>query len=274
MCTSADTVLEPDQCVYYNNETYDLSSCDNHQFSYCQVTAEANSSCTITPQKPSVNIALPGEPCVFDLACYESICYKNICLGLPADHNCTQDAQCDVGNFCDGSLCQPQIDIGVTGCSRDFMCANNAGCYLGECVAYFSLTPGTPLSACTNGENYICSSRTCANVNGKSVCTSPVTSTKTLPFACVADNECMTSIDPVLAQAYSTGCTCGYNGFGESYCGLASGDPQSLNLTNWLTRWYNSEAIKMCHTTRRLGDLCMKTFWENDSYVGLQFFLS
>mmetsp|Transcript_28047 Transcript_28047/g.27734 ORF Transcript_28047/g.27734 Transcript_28047/m.27734 type:complete len:336 (+) Transcript_28047:78-1085(+) len=275
MCTSAEVPLDAGQCVYYNNSQYSLSPCEDQRISYCNPQAHPeNVSCTIPPQSPTVNIAYPGEPCQFDINCVQSICLKGICKGLPINSACTQDAQCDVGLFCFSSKCSPQIAIGQPGCTKDSQCVNNAGCNIdtGTCVAYLSFPPGTILSSCTNNYNPLCSSQACATVQGKNYCQAQVKSLNSLPAYCTDSSNCPAYFDIAIGAQVNTQCICGLNGFGDSFCSLAPGDEPYLNSTLWLTKWYTSKAINMCHTSMRTGKLCMQTYWDYDSYTAFQYF--
>ena len=117
------------------------------------------------------------------------------------------------------------------GCIDNGACVNVAYCnYTGDltksyCVGALTLNPGTTISECINGINYLCANLYCTTNNIGSYCTDKVRSLGTLPVSCSVDRDCKSTSDRFVGGFYIGSCICGNNALGTSYCSLFPGDP-------------------------------------------------
>lgn len=258
------------QCIEKVGYTYTLGTCNEEYYSYCP-PSYTDSFCQLPPVPSDINIAVPGEPCEFDRNCLNSICQQSFCKGYPMGLMCNQDTQCDVGLYCDSinNYCTAQVSAG-NACSRDEECTNSCGCFNGNCKNYFTLVSGTVLETCINGRNLLCLSGACQSYLNVNYCVKQETSLGVLPILCANDGDCEVSSN----FTYSTGCACGYNEFGYSYCNLAPGDSLFLNYTLALQEWVSSSNISLCHTTARMDLQCIGAHWNYTNYINLAFYQS
>ena len=277
-CKSSTVSFPPGQCISSSQQItqrISLSICTDQYHYYCPPDL-SNTTCQLPPSTPSTNIASVGEPCTFDENCLDSICVQGICSGLPANSSCSEDTQCGVGLYCN-NICLPQTLLNSP-CHRDEMCANSLGCFENKCVNYFILQGFTELENCVNNENFLCATGACFESEGSFYCLPSIdtqTALKTpannpLPADCSEDDDCLLVFDEGLND--TSRCSCGFNGFGSSFCGLFPGDQAFVNYTQFVNAWVNSENITKCHTARRTNLNCIKNYWNYPSFVSLAYF--
>mmetsp|Transcript_4083 Transcript_4083/g.3934 ORF Transcript_4083/g.3934 Transcript_4083/m.3934 type:complete len:198 (+) Transcript_4083:464-1057(+) len=150
------------------------------------------------------------------------------------------------------------------------MCVNGAGCdYTGnpatsKCVAYLSVAPHTQVAQCQVNQNRLCSSLTCAQLNGKNYCTNPVKSYAFLPMVCDDNSECTSTTDTFFGNNFdlTSSCDCALNPNGNKYCALFPGDQPAQQFISQLSLWYQSTEMNNCNTFRRHSDGCMMSWWD------------
>lgn len=89
---------------------------------------------------------LPGQECNYNYQCLSNSCSMRIndetfaCEGLKENEQCTKDAECGTGLFCE-QVCKPIKSIEQE-CSRDEECSNNMACTNKKCVIFGSIADG------------------------------------------------------------------------------------------------------------------------------------
>ena len=261
------------QCINKVGYTYYLSLCTAEYYSYCP-PSYSDAFCGLPPVPSDINIAVPGEPCEFDRNCLDSLCNNLFCVGSTVNSQCTAHTQCDVGLYCrfSDNTCQTQKLSGAA-CATDEECVNSNGCSKQVCTPYFTVPSSTPISSCNGGVSFLCSSGVCHDILATSYCVPQIRSSGALPLSCLNDGDCQisSSVGP-LKESYSTGCECGYNGFGDSYCNLAPGDPLYVNYTAAMQQWLSSSNVTLCHTTARTDLKCIQAHWNSTYFVQLAYY--
>ncbi|OMJ76337.1 hypothetical protein SteCoe_24323 [Stentor coeruleus] len=270
-CRSAYDDFEVNQCMKANDGINGLELalqiCNDQFYSFCPTTI-GNNTCQLPPQQPKVNIAAAGEPCALDINCIDGTCENGICNSLYSQGwSCQRDTQCGVGFYCE-TTCKPQVPSGEI-CSRDEMCVNSCGCFLGVCKNYFTIGNYSIIPSCNDGQNFLCESGACIMYNGNFICLPQNKLNVSSPF-CYYDSECTALLEPGIN--FNTKCLCAQNGYGYLMCSLAPGDDIYMNYTNILGKWVNSKVISKCHTTRRTNLNCVKAYWDYQDYVTLAYF--
>jgi hypothetical protein len=90
-----------------------------------------------------------GEACTSNADCSltnGSNCTNSVCTGAKQGDTCSVDADCLVGNYCNGTVCQAQLKQNAN-CTREFECVNGNACWNKTCTRYFSLPVGSDVSA-------------------------------------------------------------------------------------------------------------------------------
>ncbi|CAG9325636.1 unnamed protein product [Blepharisma stoltei] len=267
--------LLPETCVFYQDSSFYLNPCGKIPgLTYCPpITHRGNSSCI--PLPPSTyHTAWPGEPCTSNSTCAYGYCNDdNICQGLQAADPCTVSDECDPGLKCTqlgtGYNCTLLLSTGVPysegqGCTSDYDCQNWAGCENNICYDYLSREEAEYVN-CTQPENFLCASTMCAD----NICVGFIPSDQTPPVKCVSNANCISTYyntTPNPTVFYSE-CECGFNPQAQAYCSQFPGDPATLAYLNILSKWLSSDAIKKCHSVRRLSMNCMKHYWSQKNYL-------
>ncbi|CAG9324808.1 unnamed protein product [Blepharisma stoltei] len=271
-CNNNQKPLTHDTCVYYDDNTYYLQPCTT-QGTYCPpITSPGNSTCTTTPAPVAKATSWPGEPCNNLNLCAYGTCKNGICVGADNGSPCTMHDDCNPGLRCSNYHCSPQLNSGDTGCSTDYDCQNNVGCDQGTCRTYLGRKGTDLIASCsTYGTSLLCESLHCYN----NVCISPLKSSQPIPTKCTNTTSCLSQSWDFFGQPqqFEKDCTCGYNsGNGYGYCPLFSNDPQFQMYRKWLTKWFNSKAIKTCSTVRRLTYTCMQDAWDKSSAQAFMYY--
>lgn len=276
-CNDGSVELLPSTCIFYLNETdtFYLEPCeDNSVTPYCTpISSPGNSSCIAMPPS-SKGISYPGEPCFSNDTCAYGYCSDSVCRGNSTAQNCTDDSDCDYGNFCDTSystaICRIQLPIGNPFCIRDEMCVNSAQCVYGVCTQVLSLREGEAANNCDQNSSLLCQSTQCYD----GYCMGFAESSYSLPKQCANSTECFSNSynnDPYYLT-FNSDCTCGYNSEGSAYCDLFPGDSFYSKYLQKLADWYSSDAVNQCHTLRRTALNCLESVWEEDDIAEYVYF--
>ncbi|CAG9314693.1 unnamed protein product [Blepharisma stoltei] len=258
-------------CVYFNQKTntYYVQPCSGDN--YCPALHNSNSTCQA--EQNFTAQGWPGEKCTTASDCnayaYKG-CVGGICTGAAKGGGCQDSNSCNPGLYCSKRFCVSQLQVGQSGCNSDFDCVNGAGCnFTGNaatstCVAYLSIQPHAPVAQCQINQNRLCSSLTCAQLNGANYCTNPLKSYAFIPMACDDNSECTSSNDPFFGNNFdlSSSCDCALNPNGNRYCGLFPGDAPGQSYLSQLALWYQSNEMNNCNTFRRHSDGCMNSWWD------------
>jgi hypothetical protein len=255
------------------NLTLTIDVCTDPFFSYCP-PLDYNVSCQLPPQEPYIDIAYVGEFCNFDENCVSSICVDHVCEGLDFGTVCSNDFQCEVGLYCDGTCRSLKGVLGS--CTRDEQCKNNLACVNGFCDYYFSVAAYENVPVCKDQINYQCTSGGCYEESGEFLCL-PFVKSPVLPYQCVitVDNQCtviLTDAPEGKNSSYNTRCICSQNGFATSTCALAPDDEDFVSYTYYLRKWLKSSGISKCHTTQRFSLNCAKQNWDKKNWITLAYF--
>ncbi|CAG9311135.1 unnamed protein product [Blepharisma stoltei] len=286
-------------CGYYGGTepTVYAQPCPNSS-TYCKLnTTSLNYTCQ--PFIPTY-YSFPGDKCSPDKECYEGYsqsCTDGICVGLKKGKPCTSSYQCDPNSSCrniDGTLqCAPLLEIGQTGCYKEFDCVYNAGCNVtsttdlskNTCIPYGSIPPGTEISieTCSWSEN-LCSSHICVQKTAgdeTAICSGNIESSSQMPASCILPAgttlQCQSKLDNYTDTISLSNCLCGYNSGGNSYCELFPGDVPMQAYYRELKKWQESSAIKNCNTYWRYpidnGEnlLCIKNNYDKARYESLYY---
>lgn len=240
------------QCREQIGMTFNLAVCSQYYYTYCEQGYD-DAYCTLPPIESDVDIALPGESCIYDRNCQNSLCNNGTCNGNSTGGICIDSSACNPGFYC--GINNTCVNLGNEGaaCESDFECTNNLGCFNKSCRGYFTLTEGTIVDSCANGVNFMCQNGGCYQMNNNSLaCLGNEKSEKALPVACQSNDDCIIN-GTVL---YSTGCTCGYNAEASAFCNLAPGDEPFSIFINYIKNW-TSTSITKCHTYARFSQTCM-----------------
>lgn len=254
-CSGSFQNISSSQCIEKVGFTYSLGTCSEEYYTYCPPN-ESDSFCQLPITVSDINISYIGEPCTFDRNCLNSLCTYKTCSGFNMNSTCSYTSQCNVGLYCLNNTCQSQRSQNEA-CESDYDCANNLGCFNSICLPYFSFGDGIVVKNCQSGINYLCSSGACGMLlNGSYACIgSNVGLSTPSPVMCLNDGDCLLSQG--FAKGYSTGCQCGYNEFGISYCGLAPADNDFVNFIGLVKQWVNGTEIMNCHTYARTDLKCV-----------------
>ena len=106
---------------------------------------------------------LAGHTCINNYECRSGECVPDLndpegrtyCRGTPVNGACSDDADCEIGTYCDQDTCQSQ-KAAKTPCSRDAECKNNLACANGHCIRYggiFNGQKGDNALACQGGRS-------------------------------------------------------------------------------------------------------------------------
>ena len=275
-CKPASMKFRYEQCIYPATNHFYLNKCSNSRIPFCQPSASSqNITCAPTIPESTYKVYYPGEPCTMDSNCLNGVCQSGVCNSLTWNEQCFSNADCNPGFYCNNKRCDFQIKEGFTGCTTDESCVNNCGCNKGtnnnKCIKYLSLLPNTEVLECANNYNPLCTTTMCGEKNGKYYCSQSVSS-KTLPLKCTDKANCTSTVDSFLGKSLLSECECGNNPNGDMYCGLFPGDDIFSQYLTYLTQWYTSEELKLCHTDRRTSPTCMYAYWDYSSTVNLLYY--
>jgi hypothetical protein len=259
-----------DICIAYDSSsnTNTVSSCASGEVCPYNSSAPGQSvSCAAAP--PS--LSYPGEKCRGNADCSSNNCTAAVCQGRTQGAACNHTLDCNPGLYCAGTqsklYCQPQLVTGASGCIKSADCTNLAYCnYTGLpqtslCIGSMTLLPGTRVSLCTNGINYLCRSLFCSTSLQGAFCTDDVTTLKTLPVRCASNRDCMSTTDPVTGSFYLGSCVCGNSQTGSGFCTLFPGDPPFLGFIATLSLWMNSPNITNCNSNRGMAPQCIQSYF-------------
>lgn len=263
-CQEDTSKYSLDQCFNVTTTTYFLRPCQNG-YSCSSATKNCTWSSVTSTSAP---FAYLGEPCNYNLDCIFGQCTNKVCTGLEASEVCKSNDQCNPGLFCnsESDMCQEQYTIGQVGCFADTWCENGAGCNTtglnpGTCIPYLTLDDYTHIGFCSNNINQMCQSGGCITLSGISYCLPSVKSAGNLPVLCSGlKTDCASLPDSKFNNTFYQTCSCGYNNYGASYCGLFPGDQPMIDYVTQLKKWYESTEIKFCNTQERLSLNCMKNY--------------
>lgn len=219
-----------------------------------------------------------GSACSSLLPCVTGSCTSGICRGYAINQKCSSHDQCDSGLRClsSNSTCQPQLNVGESGCRSYLDCVNWATCNVtgskGNCVEYGSAALGSTVNDCINGFSYMCVLGSCARTgyfSNVGTCNYPPVSNSVNPKTCDADSDCQGSQN---GQIITSKCLCGKNSWGNKYCSLFLGDLPGQNM---IKTW--NKALKFsgkCNTVHRSSDECMKSvgLFKNTSQATLLYY--
>ena len=264
----------PTTCIWQNSSSsLYVSPCSSGSF--CNTT-----SYLCEPSPIVTQTAYVGEPCSGSTICATGSCINSTCSGFSINKSCTSHLQCNPGLRCysGNSTCQPQLQIGQSGCKSYMDCVNSATCNTtssgstGVCVGYSTVPLGSYVSDCNRGFSYMCAYGSCSSsglFNKIGMCNYPPVSNKKLPIACMSNNDCIGS---QAGNIFTSSCSCGYNANGTSYCAPFIGDiPGQSMIQVW------KKALSMasgCNTARRSADGCMKMIgmWKNTTQATLLYY--
>lgn len=248
---------EKESCIWSNtSNSYNLWPCSSGYT--CNLTSTA---CTKNTEKlVYVNV---GEACNSNSLCLVGVCTNDVCKGFGQNKTCTSHDQCDPGLRCyDGNnTCQPQIQVGQTGCKSYLDCVNWASCNTtgssqkGTCIEYASVQLGKAVSDCVGGFSYLCSFGACTKstlFSSIGTCIYPPVSLLPNPKSCTSSSQCTGSSG---GQIVTSSCDCGLNANGTSYCAPFLGDlPGQTLIQTWKKALMLAGA---CNTAHRSSDGCM-----------------
>jgi hypothetical protein len=225
----------------YNNVT--LSQVCNTT-SYCGVAEpkwatlayvnnSTNYTCTSFPAPKTVRF--PGEDCTVNDDCLKTPnddttgnCTNKVCTGKNETQDCTQNAVCLKGLFCDTDKCKKQKTQGES-CATSYDCINSLLCHNGTCsIAPYSLDVNTVISSNDTLQKEKCKYGLTSYKNATDLSTLACTSYNqndagdTNGFAtCNLGVKCNYT-DVVQKVTINQNCGCGYNADGKGWCPLGT----------------------------------------------------
>ena len=264
-------------CVMYEDGTFYLQVCTDKDTPYCIPATQAgmNSTCQQAPPPP-IGFAWPGESCTSQLDCAEGTCTNSVCVGVSSGGTCGANDECQPGFYCFSNKCTPQVALhGI--CTADYDCVNSAGCNFtsptqGTCVPYLSIASGSPVGSCTNNQNYLCGSGTCASSSNQTYCIQEPESFAQPPLKCSSDGDCFSL--PVMGTVLTSKCSCSYNPWGMSFCQLFPGDEIGVTVRKYLYTWFASGNSTNCNTMRRMSLNCVKDYYNQEDYLWLAYHMT
>jgi hypothetical protein len=261
--TSIDSV-----CISSSSTSYTVSKCSNSSL-YCEVPGPSQpGTCQLNYQQ--TYLSYPGEGCTVNANCTSNSCLNNVCQGASYQSACISDQDCNRGLNCRKGACSSQLSIGQYGCSNDYDCVNNAGCstvnsqFSGTCIQYYSLSNYYSINYCYGNKNKLCESGVCGTYNGTYLCLPELENSLYSPYACNTSDYCYSVPDPLTGISLKGKCECGLSG--NSYCTLFPGDPETLDYKVHRNAWVNTNAIQLCHTSRRFSTQCINQQWDSKKY--------
>lgn len=272
-------------CIQYDQKsnTNTVQKCANGL--YCQFNY-TNPYQSVQCKPEEKNRGYPGESCISNEDCLYGECQANkTCAGYHIGKECNDTLNCDPGLYCKSSstspisVCSPLIPAGLSGCTRSTECSNLAYCNVSSlpensyCQASLSFRPGTLISNCYNGINYMCEHLYCVTLPSGSFCTSTVPNIRNLPAVCQDERDCISASDPFVGSFFVGNCSCGINPNAKKYCKLFPGDPAYTNYVFYLSLWLNSEKITNCNSKRRMSLPCIKTYTDEYNYNVLVYYI-
>ncbi|EGR29277.1 hypothetical protein IMG5_159710 [Ichthyophthirius multifiliis] len=208
---------------------------------------------------PDSDLIYPNELCSEDLECNSKKCSGGICIGKKEGQDCIKNIDCDAGLYCFLKKCKKQLQFGEE-CQQDEDCQNNCVCNVKKCMYYYSLDNQIEADnekACASG--YIKDNKCQKGLQSKDIIR---------PKPCQQDLDCELVDDKGKVQGYSE-CQCGYNPGSFSYCKVAEGDPEYLDMLNKFQ--FILYTNFNCHTSLRYGP-CKHIYDDeyNDYHAALQ----
>jgi hypothetical protein len=277
---------EPNTCVFFDSSsmTSTVQGCPSS--SYCPFNYTNYNRSVQCQVNPKVQV-YPGEKCSSTSEClYGNCSSKNhLCTGFALGQKCDNTLQCGEGLYCRSSstssisTCSKLLQPGDLGCTSSSDCSNLAFCNYSstpensKCLASLSFSPGTKVSKCYGGINYMCQYLKCVTIKSGSFCTSGVSSIKNLPVVCQENSDCISMSDPYIGGFFTENCTCGLNEFGKKYCPLFPGDVIYSNYIFFLSIWLNSDKITKCNSSRRMELPCIKSHLSEYEYNTLVYYM-
>lgn len=282
-CKSDSQTFNPETCVYFKNSTntYYAHKCSkSSNYTYCDVTYSANSTCITKP----VIERLPGETCNENITCAEpGRCEGGKCTSGILGSHCTNNTSCGVELYCktegNSSTCESLIKPWdqISLCTSDYQCQTNSACNgtekkPGTCIGYFNISRYEGVATCENFENLLCETGYCVNetkdtLDGNFKCFGDAQNNRAKPFTCKKE-DCRTFEDKNLGSQYIPGdCICGYNDERVGVCNLFYQDEKSQSYFTLLNNWLTGDDIKKCHTNARFtaSFTCMKDIHWKDA---------
>jgi hypothetical protein len=272
-CASISGGLLTQTCIYQEGSTYDLSICSDEYYYYCPPNLN-NTVCTLPPTVSDINISYPGEPCTYDRNCLNSVCNSGTCQGVGLNAQCVDSSQCSPGFYCNNT-CKNLAELDYSCLNQykqndDSLCQYKLACHNGLCTKLSSLPSGTVVETCNNNINLMCVSSYCiTNSSNINICVDKTQTNGTVPKQCTYNGDCLVGSGNMI---YSTICSCGYNPYANSYCGLASGDEDFVNLVSLMNQWLTSTNVTKCNTKRRLEPACINKYASQNLAINLTYF--
>jgi hypothetical protein len=228
--------LKQNECArttYYNKTLplVELKACENSS-EVCNIVHWNDEPNLCAPRLSSPSL-YPGEYCTANEECYSGHCRmdpnkkkRSVCVGLSEFSGCVQDADCDVGLFCNAKECVRVQPIGKP-CNEQLKCAPEGVCNNGLCVLIGSIEDGHAASVPAACDSFYISGGKCEDGPTLDLDKSPDD-----PYACPADKTCKYTRKSV--PWISQSCICGMSSEDKEYCLPGRGDIDSSDVGLWV----------------------------------------
>ena len=249
------TFKDSSTCMQERNTSIYLQSCPSGT-----VCNSETSVCG--PPESSYELGYAGDRCTSNSKCSSFSCVSGTCEGKNLNSSCSDHEDCNPGLRCSQSgICINLIQIGQSGCTDDYECANNAGCNVtgstGTCIEYFSQPIEAFVNDCNNGVSKLCKTAECIKLPKFSLlgkCKIATQSLNSIPNNCSSNIDCK-GTDGV--DFFTGFCSCGFNANRNAYCSPFPGDMPGLA---YYSVWKNAlgASVGICNTLRRFSESCLE----------------
>ena len=274
-----NSIEEEDTCVIpkpNTNSTFIVSKCKNAN-KHCALVSDEPTMKTKCEDKEKIKYKLyPGLTCESNDDCFNNNCHVNKtkkCIGKKLKEPCNRHDECNLGYKCADGQC---LSLSSE-CEVDEDCSMNSGCFMKNCVEYFSLEDGynvstakqTPFLSFCKGGYAIDGLCVTLKLDGK------------YEEPCNKENKSCIYIDGEgNKHNLPDMCKCGYGEKGNSYCKLGGGEANFTRYKNNLLASYTKNcaqpehgALLGCNADKRnpsmrenLTKLYNQYLWANYNY--------
>ena len=250
-----------DNCIipFSSNRTYVLSSCPASR-PYCDTSnLAAPSTCSSEFPKDQSSLSYPGESCTVNSDCYSNFCISSMCFGKVLQNDCQSNLECNPGLRCYQGKCSTLLRAG-SGCESDYDCIPSLGCNMNICTPYLSLSSGSIVSDCNNGDqtSMFCAEFSCLfdSKTLQGICL-PAFKSVAVGEPCSKSSDCVgTTVYNNVKYVKNTYCQCGMNEAGIKYCSPHDGDDVAVEFRKAWKAFLNYGYLGMCNTERRFEQAC------------------
>lgn len=213
------------------------------------------------------DLKYPGEECNEDHDCKYKNCISGICKGTQQGQTCEEQEECDVGFTCISNrktgICKEQVQIGGS-CISLYDCVNNANCFRGKCVEYFSIEIGEQFDSNDEASPLLCES---GYYDASKTCMNPPRNKRKYNHACESHSDCKVEFVGSDQDDKNGFCACGMNKEGKAFCRSQPGDDEFLNFKTAMLNL--SQINQNCHTALAFSRRCkdISNTYELDDFL-------